>query len=301
MEFNQVKIFVAVAQNKSFSKAADMLFISQPSVTSNVQKLENELGVRLFNRKSKNISLTEGGILFYRYAVELVNIYAQAQYSLDRYKKDIEGILEIYASTIPEQYLLPYIVKAFKKEYPLVLFSIRHKDSREVLDEILSGRINFGFVGAKCTSEVLEYIDFYDDKLVLITSPQKEFNTQTVSIERLKGEDILLREEGSGTRLLFENALKEKNLDMTMFGSQTINDSLEVIKRMVSLDLGIGLVSEIAVKREVEFGLLKHYEIENLDLKRKFSLVYCKNRCLSPVEEKFKDFVTHWKWDDIDI
>lgn len=301
MEFNQVKIFVAVAQKKSFSKAAELLFISQPTVTSNVQKLENELGIKLIHRKSKNASLTEGGILFYRYAVELVNIYAQAQYSISKYKNDIEGELEIYASTVPEQYLLPHIVKAFKKEYPLVLFSVRHKDSREVLDEILFGRINFGFVGAKYPSDVLEYIDFYDDRLVLITSLEKKLNTDSVNIETLKGEDIILREEGSGTRLLFENALKKKKLDITMFGSQTINESLEAIKKMVALGVGIGLVSYIAVKHEVTSGKLRQYKIQDLELNRKFSLVYCKNRCLSPIEEKFKDFIANWKWNDIDI
>lgn len=301
MEFNQVKIFVAVAHKKSFSKAAEMLFISQPTVTSNIQKLEKELGITLINRKSKNISLTEGGLLFYRYAVELVNIYAQAEASLSNYKKDIEGVLEIYASTIPEQYLLPYIVRDFKQEFPLVHFSIRHKASKDVIDEILSGTINFGFVGAKYPSDVLQYIDFFDDRLVLITSPEKKIDTGSVNIESLAGEDVLLREEGSGTKLLFENALKKKKLDMTLFGSQTINDSLEAIKRMVALGVGIGLVSEIAVKREVASGQLKQYEIKDLELKRKFSLVYCKNRYLSPIEEKFKDFIANWKWEYIDL
>ncbi|MDQ2087243.1 selenium metabolism-associated LysR family transcriptional regulator [Herbivorax sp. ANBcel31] len=300
MEFSRVKIFVAVAQKKSFSKAADMLFISQPTVTSNVQKLESELGIKLFNRKNKNISLTEGGMLFYRYALELVNIYSKAEHALSIYKKGIEGVMEIYASTIPEQYLLPYIVKGFKEKYPLVHFSIRHKDSKKVLDKILSGTINFGFVGARHHSDALEYIDFYDDRLVLITSPKKKFPLDAVGIESLEGEDILLREEGSGTRILFENALKKKKLDMSIFGSHTINDSLETIKKMVALDVGIGLVSEISVKREVASGQLKKYEIKDLELERKFSLVYCKNRCLSPIEERFRDFVLNWRWNGVD-
>lgn len=300
MEFNQVKIFVEVAKNKSFSKAADMLFISQPAVTNNIKKLENELGVTLFNRKSKNISLTEGGVLFYRYAVELMNIYAKAEYSLSGYKENIEGMLEIYASTIPEQYLLPYIVKDFKRDHPLISFSIHHKASEEVLQEILSGSINFGFVGAKYHSDFLEYIDFCDDRLVLITSPKKEFATDSIKIQSLVGEDILLREEGSGTRLLLEKALKENKLDMTIFRSQIINDSLEAIKKMVALGMGISLAPYIAVKHEVTSGQLNKYEVEDLDLKRSFSLVYCTNRCLSPIEEKFIDFISAWKWEGMD-
>ncbi len=287
MEFNQVKIFVEVARNKSFSKAAEILFVSQPAVTSNIQKLESELGVTLIDRKTKNISLTEGGKLFYRYAVELLNIYAVAELSLSEYKKNIEGTLEICASTIPGQYLLPGIIKGFLEAYPSVQFTIRHKDSGEVFDEILSGRINFGFVGAKHPSEALEYIDIYDDKMVLITSPQKDFAKDSVSIKSLAGETILLREEGSGTRLLLENALKKQKMDVTVFKPQIINDSLEAIKRMVALDIGISIMSEIAVKNEVASGQLIKYEIRDLELKRSFSLVYCNNRCLSPLEEKF--------------
>jgi DNA-binding transcriptional LysR family regulator len=288
-------------KKRVFSKAADMLFMSQPAVSSNIQKLEKELGIILIDRKSKNIALTEAGKIYYRYAVEITNICAQAEYSLSEYKENIEGMLEICASTIPEQYLLPYIVKAFKEAYPKVLFSIRHKDSREVAEEVLSGRINFGFIGAKYSSENLEYIDFYDDRLVLITSPEKNFTTEFVSIKSLMGEDIVLREEGSGTRLLIERALRKKKLDMSIFRSQTINESLEAIKKLVELNIGISFVSDVAVRDEVASGKLKKYGIEDLDLNRKFSLVYCNNRCLSPIEEKFKDFVASWKWNDIDF
>ncbi|NLV82827.1 MAG: LysR family transcriptional regulator [Synergistaceae bacterium] len=299
MEFKQIESFVTVAQKKSFTKAADTLFMSQPAVTSNIQKLEKELGIKLIDRKAKNITLTEGGNIFYRYAVEMINLCAQAEYSLNEYNNNIKGTIEIYASTIPEQYLLPYIVKGFNDIYPLVLFSIRHKDSKEVVDEILSGKINFGFVGAKYPSEALQYIDFYDDTLVLIASPQKNYISDSITINKLAGEKIIIREEGSGTRHLIENALKKKRLHLNMFKSEIICDSLESIKKMVALDLGISFVSDIAVKCEVTSGYLNKYTIEDLDLHRHFSLVFSNNRNFSPVEEKFKDFVRSWNWDQI--
>lgn len=111
----------------------------------------------------------------------------------------------------------------------------------------------------------------------------------------------MLREEGSGTRLLIENALKEKELDLSIFRSQTINYSLGAIKKMVSLNVGISFSSEISVKYEVNSGHLNQYEVKDLNLNRNFSFVYCNNRYLSPVEEKFKEFVTAWKWDNIDV
>ncbi|MDY0235638.1 MAG: selenium metabolism-associated LysR family transcriptional regulator [Gudongella sp.] len=301
MEFKQVECFVAVARKNSFSKAADVLFLSQPAITSNIQKLERELGIILFDRKNKNTTLTKGGEEFFPYAVEILNVRAKAEIALNQHKNSIEGILEICASTIPEQYLLPHIIKAFKEDYPQVLFSIRHKDSKEVAEEILSGKTNFGFIGAKYPFEGIKYIDFFDDSLVLITSPEKIFDSDSISIKSLIGEEIVLREEGSGTRLLIEKALKEKKLDMNIFRSRTINYSLEAIKKMVALNVGISFASDISVKCEVASGRLKQYKIEDLNLKRHFSLVYCNNRYLSPVEEKFKDFVANWKWDNIDI
>ncbi len=299
MDFKQLECFVTVAREKSFSKAAEILYLSQPSVTSKVQKLESKLDITLFNRKNKNISLTEGGEMFYRYATELLNLCAKAENSICEYKKNIEGVLTICASSIPEQHLLPYIVKAFKEKYPQVVFSIRHKDSKEVVEEILAGTINFGFVGAKYVSEALEYIDFFDDRLLLVTAKEKKLNGKPITIDMLFGEDIVLREEGSGTRLLIENALKEKKLDFNIFKSQTINESMEAVKKMVALGVGISFISEIAVKDELATGQLVSYDIEDLKLDRHFSLAYSKNRCLSPIEEKFKEFVRDWQWEGI--
>lgn len=300
MEFKQIECFLAVARKNSFSKAADALFLSQPAITSNIQKLERELGIILFDR-NKNVTLTKGGQEFFPYALEMLNIRAKAQLAIGQHNKKIEGVLEICASTIPEQYLLPHIIKGFKELYPQVLFSIRHKDSKEVAEEILSGMTNFGFIGAKYSYEGIEYIDFFEDELVLITSSEKIFETKLVRIENLVGEEIVLREEGSGTRLLIEKALKEKKLDLNIFRSRTINYSMEAIKKMVALDVGISFASEVSVKCEVASGRLKTYQVEDLNLKRNFSLVYCNNRYLSPVEEKFKEFVSAWKWDNIDI
>lgn len=300
MEFKQLKCFIAVARKRSFSKAADTLFLSQPAITSNIQKLEKEFGIILFDR-NKNITLTKGGIEFFPYAIEILNIRDKANLAVNQHKNNIEGVLEICASTIPEQYLLPHIIKAFKKSYPKVLFSIHHKDSKEVAEEILSGIINFGFIGAKYSYEGIKYIDFFEDRLVLITSPEKTFATNPITIQNLIGEEIVLREEGSGTRQLIENALKAKKLDLNIFRSQTINYSLEALKKMVALNVGISFASNISVKHEVASGRLKQYEVKDLNLNRNFSLVYCNNRYLSPVEEKFKEFVANWKWNNIDI
>lgn len=300
MEFKQLECFIAVARKKSFSKAADTLFLSQPAITSNIKNLEKEFGIILFDR-NKNITLTKGGLEFFPYAVEMLNLRDKSVLAINQHKNNIEGVLEICASTIPAQYLLPHIIKAFKEIYPKVFFYIHNKDSKEVAEDILSGIVDFGFIGAKYAYEGIKYIDFFEDKLVLITSPEKSFDTQDITIEDLIGEEIILREEGSGTRRIIEKALKSKKLNLNIFKSKTINYSLEAIKKMVGLDIGISFASDISVKYEVALGKLARHEVKDLDLNRNFSLVYSNNRSLSPVEEKFKEFVTDWKWDNVDI
>lgn len=241
------------------------------------------------------------GLEFLPYAIEMLNIHDKSKAAVHKYKNNIEGVLELCASTIPEQYLLPHIIKAFKEIYPKVLFFIYHKDSKKVAEDILSGITNFGLIGAKYSYEGIDYIDFYADKLVLITCPEKSFDNTSLTSKDLIGEDIVLREEGSGTRLLIENALKEQNLDLNIFQSQTISYSLEAIKKMVSLDIGLSFSSEISVKNEVNSGHLNQYEVKDLDLNRDFSLAYCNNRYLSPLEKEFKEFVSAWKWDKINL
>ncbi len=300
MEFKQLECFIAVAREKSFSRAGDTLFLSQPAITNNIKNLEDELGIILFDR-NKNINLTKAGLEFFSYALEMINLRDKSKIAINQHENNIEGLLEICASTIPEQYLLPHIIKAFKDLYPKVFFSIRHKDSREVAEEILSGITNFGFIGAKYSYQGIKYIDFFKDKLVLITSPEKKFKTDSISIDDLIGEEVILREKGSGTRLLIENALKEKNLSLNIFEFGTISHSMESIKKMVSLNIGISFASNISVKNEVALAQLKQYNVKDLSLNRNFSLAYCNNRYLSPLEEKFKEFVINWNWDKIII
>ena len=128
MEFNQIETFLSVVKHKSFSKAAKELFLTQPTVSNNIQNLEKELDTTLLDRKSKTITLTDSGKSFYKYAVELINTRDKAKYDLIRKSSKIEGEMEISASSIPEQYVLPYIIKDFTEKYPKVTFAVTHKN-----------------------------------------------------------------------------------------------------------------------------------------------------------------------------
>ncbi len=297
MEFNQLENFLSVVKHKSFSKAAKELYLTQPTISNNIQNLEKELSTTLLDRKSKTVTLTDSGETFYKYALELINIRDQAKFNIMEHTDKIEGEILINASSIPEQYILPYIIRDFTKKYPLVCFSVNTKNSKDIIDDILIGKENIGIVGAKHNSRMLEYIDFYKDELVLAVPNNKNYpicKNELVDIDILFTEKFIFRKDGSGTRLLVEKCLSDKGISLDDLNIVSLIDSNEMIKKMIELELGVSFISNISIKNEIDLGLIKPLKIKDLNLKRSFYFVYSKNRTLSPVVEVFKDFLMEW-------
>ena len=147
MEFRQLEAFVNAAKYKSFSKAADATFLTQPTISTHVSNLENELGVRLLNRSGREISLTPHGHEFYSYAVELLNTRSRAVMSMKNLKEDLDGILEIQTSSIPGYFYLPQVMEEFHELFPRVKFYVEQSDSRLVNENLMNQRGELGFNG----------------------------------------------------------------------------------------------------------------------------------------------------------
>ncbi len=291
MEFKQLECFVKVVDKKSFSKAAKSLFISQPAVTSSIQKLELGLDIKLINRNGKDISLTEAGIELYSYAIELINLRSKAINAIGIHNHIENRVLTIHTSTIPARYILPELILKFKSEYKDFSTELKISDSRAVVDDILIGKINLGFVGSEYPNNLLNYIDFYEDELVLITSNDVEFDSDLPSFDELIKYDLILREDGSGTRAILEDEFKSSNLNINKFKSISENEDSQSIKKMVSLGYGISFVSKLDIQNELKLGLLKSYSVKDLNLKRNFKIVYAKYRHFSPIETAFKNYI----------
>lgn len=297
MDFRQLETFIEVVNMKSFSKAAEKMFLTQPTVTNHIQCLEKELGIPLFNRSGKKISTTEAGELLYNYAKEIINMRDTANFNISKYQGKIEGILEISSSTIPKQYVLPKILKDFSTEYPFVGFDINHGDSKQVIQNILDGYTNFGIVGAKLNYKSLNYIELMDDELMLITPNNENFPWEPyteIPLDNFKGLNLIMRESGSGSRLLLEKKFSEHKLDLNMFNTNITVSNNETIKRFVELDMGVSFMSKVAVEREFKLGYIKPFYIKDLSLSRKFYFVYHNNRYLSPLSESFKNFIIEY-------
>ncbi|RKD27572.1 DNA-binding transcriptional regulator, LysR family [Caminicella sporogenes DSM 14501] len=292
MDFKQLETFVTLAKLKSFSKAAEKLYLTQPTISNHIQNLEKELKTILVNRTNKNITLTKAGKILYKYAVNILNQRETALFCLNEFKGKIEGVLEISASTIPSQYFLPSILCKFNKIYPDVKYNLNKYSTGEVIEKILNGEIDFGIVGAKKEISQLEYIEIMDDNLIIIAPKCGIYkNLHSIKINDLCKYPIILRENTSGTRKIVEEELAKHNIYIENLNIVACIENTETIKECVKNGLGITFISEKAVSSELHNNLIKKIHVENLTLKRKFFFVYHKNRALSPLAETFKNFV----------
>lgn len=292
MDFKQLESFVTIAKVKSFSKAADKLYLTQPTISNHIHLLEKELGTILFNRTNKNITLTRAGDILYEYAISILNKKEHAYFSLNEFKGKIEGILEISSSSIPELYYLTDLICAFSAKYPDVKYSLMKYDTRQVTEKILSGDIDFGIVGAKKDTNQLEYIEIMDDEIALVapvTGPLSQFDA--ITTDNCNNLPFVLREDGSGTRTAVSDYLSARGIDTDSLNIVAEVESNETIKKFVELGLGVSFVSRRSVEKEVKEGLLKCLPIDGQYISRKFYFVYHKKRVLSPLSETFKHFI----------
>ncbi len=294
MEFNQIESFLSVVKYKSFSKAAKDLYLTQPTISNNIQALEKELNTTLLNRTSKTISLTDSGKLFYKYALELINVRDRAKFEIKDKQENIQGMIDVSTSSIPALYILPYIIRDFRKAYPNISFNISQKNSRDIITDIIDGNITFGIVGAKIPSRILEYMHFYEDELVLALPNTDRYSSlacEDLNIDFIFSQDFLFRKEGSGTRIFIESSLADLNISPDDLNIRAILDSNQMIKKMIELGQGVSFVSELSIRNEIKAGLIKACKIKGLNLKRKFYFVYSKYMTLPTNVETFKDFI----------
>lgn len=294
MEFRQLEAFVNAVKYKSFSKAADATFLTQPTISTHVGNLEAELGVRLLNRKGREISLTHEGQEFYSYAMELLNTRERAINQLHSFSKELEGILEIQTSSIPGHSFLPKLMDEFHKKNPKIRFYVEQTDSRTVNDNLLSQRGEIGFTGYK-GSQGLIYEPIFYDEMVLITPDIEKYrsykNGEEIPVELFIDDPFVLREDGSGTKQEMEKALidgKAVFRDVDVVARMT---NMSSVKQVVSRGLGISIVSEQVVKDSAELERIRYFRIKGLEKKRCFYVAYNRSAVLSPAAEAFLQFV----------
>jgi DNA-binding transcriptional LysR family regulator len=293
MDIKQLEAFVAIAKLKSFSKAAESLYITQPTISTHIKNLEYELHATLIDRSSKKIHLTQAGAILYKYAVDILNSRDYAIFSLNDYKGKIEGLLEISASSVPEEYLLPDMLISFNEIFPDVSYKISKYDSGIIIDKILQGEINFGIVGSKTDSKKLEYLKIMSDEIILAAPPLEMYSAVEITPGELKNFNFILREKGSGSRKALEAALSKHGISISDLTIRAFIENNRTIVQCLKKNMGLTFISRHAVLNDLNDGSLIIIPVKDMHIFRDFYFVYNRTIALSPLAEAFKTFVTN--------
>lgn len=295
MDFEQIRAFVNVASLKSFSEAAEKMFISQPSVSVKIKALEEELGVILFDRsKAREPVLTESGCIFLDYANSIMTLQDQCREKLSGQREQAAGIVYVGASTVPGTYLLPSLLAEFRKYYPAVDFNINILDTSAVLEGILNYSFDLGFVGLIREDDRLQYLKLAEDELVLCTRKglfeKVQYQEQGVPVEVLFDCQLIMREKGSATRQILERRLADRAFAIEKRPGVIYINNLEGIKQAVTTGLGVAVISKLSVQDLVAAGKADIFSLTGLDLKRYLYLVHHRSRVLGKAAVKLRDF-----------
>ena len=271
LENFRLKVFRAVAEHLNFHKAAEQLFLTQPAVTLQIQALENDLGVRLFDRAGGKISLTAQGSILLGYANKVAKLVAEAERELGDGDGKVSGELPLGVSTTIAQYVLPRLLGAFLEEHPHVQFSLHSGNTSQIVQFLLEGKVSLGLIEGPSRERGVRTEPFMEDELVLITP--RSYESDQLSRSQLAQSSLLMREHGSGTRHVIEKALEKAGFKLKSFKNVMDLDSTEAIKSAVEAGLGVAFVSRWAISKELELGTLKLANVAGLRIARQFTLI----------------------------
>lgn len=293
MDLRQLEVFAQVARLGSFSRAAEALHLSQPTVSEHIRALEEELDLKLLDRLGRGAAATRAGELLLDYAQRILVLHREARQALASFPGRMSGELVVGASTIPGEFILPPLIVRFREKYPEITITLLIGDSQDVIDWVAAGRVEIGVAGARPPNRPVEYQELAPDEEVVIVPPAHAwYGRKEVSVGELAEEPMILRERGSGTRAALEAALAGAGLGLDRLRIVGEMGSTQAVKQAVKAGMGISLVSRLAVEEECRIGTLGSLRLEDLRVTRAFHVVTRKERTRSPLAEAFRVFLS---------
>lgn len=291
MKLNQLVIFCKVAELKSFSKAAKTLGLSQPTLSEHIQALEAQLGLTVLDRLGREVVPTKAGDVLYGYAQKILRLTAEAERSLAAIKDELRGELTLGASTIPGEYLLPPVIKIFRDSFPAISVQLHISDTDGVIEQLLDGRIELGFVGAKVEDSRLEYSSIAKDELVLVAPARCPWiRSASIAVKKLTEIPFVLREEGSGTRMALEKIMKSQGLCLSDLRVVAKLGSTTAVIQAIRSGAGCSVLSRCSVAEDLARGSLKPIAIRKVKLAREFYAIHRRGKFEPPLVKKFLQF-----------
>jgi DNA-binding transcriptional LysR family regulator len=293
MNLEHLRTLVAVVEQGSLSAAARAKRISQPAVTKQIQRIEAELGLAMLARgPRRKVELTPAGERVLAFARKTLADYEALERELAALKTVVEGSLSLAASTIPGEYVLPGLLAAFRAKYPQVDVEMSISDTAEVASRLLADKADVGMIGSTIRRPGLRLERLIGDEVVLAVPPEHPLARRArVSIGDLAEQQLILREQGSGTRRSVEAALAAAGIALPKDKRALILGSTQAVLQAVAQGLGLGFVSARAAAQAQADGHVACMALEGVDLRRDLYLAYQPQRIGDPLLARFLDFV----------
>jgi len=297
----QLRIVKAIASERSFKKAAEILYLSQPSLSKQIKRLETQLGVLLFDRTNRKVTLTDVGVVFLQYTERVLALCEETCRTVNDLKNGERGTLTVGASQTIGTYLLPQVLALFAKNYPQITLRVQVDSTRKIAKMILDQSIDIEVVGGNIPDDLqtkLEIESFVEDELCLIIPKSHPFTNKehkVINKEDLYHLNFITLNSNSTIRKSIDNILIQNNIETKQFNIIMQLNSIEAIKTAVSLGLGAAFVSSSAIEKETKLKTLEIITIENIKITRTLSIITNPNCYRSKAFEFFYNELTFLK------
>ena len=287
LNLNQLRAFYMAAQCGSITLASEKLFTTQPAVSMQIKGLETQYGVQLFVRTKKKLRLTEAGKKLYEVAIKIFDLVCDAEQVLVQAKQLESGSLRVGSTKTLVRYVLARHISRFQQSFPRIQIQIHEGSSEEMVRSVLENENDLAIVGRSAYDEKLEVIPLIEDELVLLAAPGHRLcKMKEVSLQDLMGENLILRERGSGTRRLIEKVLRNTDLISTAYVE---SDNVDFIKELVAMGNGVTMLARMGVDRDVSNGALKIIPLREGGYVLGIDIIVNKDRQLSNATKAFLD------------
>lgn len=269
------KVFFEVASYLSFTKAAEVLYISQPAVSKQIKKLEAELSIALFERSGNTIKLTPSGekLLQYLHKVRLIEKQMQSDVDIVKEQIEVRGELKIGASTTVSLYVMPRILSSYRKKFPQVRILLINRNSENVLRALINKEIDLAIIEEHHKINAVHFQPFIKDEIIAVCAKHSPYGIGEVSLRELKEIPIALRERGSGTQSVLSKQLEKSGIRLNELSISARLGGTEALKNFLIQDDSIGFLSRMAVDKELSSGILREVKIKSFKVNRKFNFV----------------------------
>ena len=295
MNLDHLTTYLEVVKRGSFSGAARHLGLTQPGVSQQVRRLEDDLGFALLDRRKRRIAMTDAGQEFHRFASRVLDARSEFEERLRELDGELGGRLALGASTVPGEFILPGLLAEFMALHPAVEASVEIGDTEDVVEMVRTAEVDLGFVGARVSRRGVKQAPFLEDELLLIVPPSHPLaGEDNIAVTALARERLITRERGSGTMQNVHRMLKETGFDSQGWRHAPVFGSTQAIISAVEAGLGVAFVSEFAARAAIASRRISGLRIKEVPLKRQLYIIYLDRDFSARLQKEFLAFSLGW-------